>query len=105
MQMDAGLDTGDMLLVERLAIRPDDTTASLHDRLASLGGRLIVEALEIAACGGQAGLLNFALGAAATRLHVVWFIGGFMFNMLKTAVLMAAITALFMGIGLSLIHI
>lgn len=52
MQMDAGLDTGDMLLVERLAIRPDDTTASLHDRLASLGGRLIVEALEIAACGG-----------------------------------------------------
>jgi len=52
MQMDAGLDTGDMLLVERLAIRPDDTTASLHDRLALLGGRLIVEALEIAACGG-----------------------------------------------------
>lgn len=52
MQMDTGLDTGDMLLVERLAIRPDDTTASLHDRLAVLGGRLIVEALEIAACGG-----------------------------------------------------
>jgi methionyl-tRNA formyltransferase len=52
MQMDAGLDTGDMLLVERLPIRPDDTTASLHDRLAVLGGRLIVEALEIAACGG-----------------------------------------------------
>jgi methionyl-tRNA formyltransferase len=52
MQMDAGLDTGDMLLVEPLQIRPDDTTASLHDRLASLGGRLIVEALEAAACGG-----------------------------------------------------
>jgi len=52
MQMDAGLDTGDMLLVEKLPIRPDDTTASLHDRLAVLGGRLIVEALEIAACGG-----------------------------------------------------
>ncbi|HEY9063874.1 MAG TPA: methionyl-tRNA formyltransferase [Burkholderiaceae bacterium] len=52
MQMDAGLDTGDMLLVEPLAIRPDDTTATLHDRLAPLGGRLIVEALEIAACGG-----------------------------------------------------
>src|SRR5690606_6443472 len=32
MQMDAGLDTGDMLLVEPLAIGPDDTTASLHDR-------------------------------------------------------------------------
>lgn len=52
MQMDAGLDTGDMLLVERLAIRPTDTTATLHDRLAQLGGRLVVEALEIAACGG-----------------------------------------------------
>ncbi len=52
MQMDAGLDTGDMLLVERMAIRPDDTTGSLHDRLAALGGRLVVEALEIAACGG-----------------------------------------------------
>jgi methionyl-tRNA formyltransferase len=45
MQMDAGLDTGDMLLVERETIRPDDTTAGLHDRLAALGGRLIVAAL------------------------------------------------------------
>jgi methionyl-tRNA formyltransferase len=52
MQMDAGLDTGDMLLVEKLAILPGDTTASLHDRLAPLGGRLMVEALELAACGG-----------------------------------------------------
>ena len=52
MQMDEGLDTGDMLLVEKLAIGPDETTASLHDRLAALGGRLIVEALELAACGG-----------------------------------------------------
>jgi methionyl-tRNA formyltransferase len=52
MQMDAGLDTGDMLLVERIAIAPDDTTATLHDKLAALGGRLVVEALEIAACGG-----------------------------------------------------
>ena len=52
MQMDAGLDTGDMLLVERLPIAPDDTTGSLHDKLATLGGRLVVEALELAACGG-----------------------------------------------------
>jgi len=48
MQMDAGLDTGDMLLIGREAIRPDDTTAALHDRLAGLGGRLIVEALQAA---------------------------------------------------------
>ncbi len=52
MQMDAGLDTGDMLLLEKLAIAPDDTTGSLHDKLAVLGGRLVVEALEMAACGG-----------------------------------------------------
>jgi methionyl-tRNA formyltransferase len=52
MQMDAGLDTGDMLLTERLTIAADETTASLHDRLAGLGGRLVVEALELAACGG-----------------------------------------------------
>ncbi|ACM34825.1 methionyl-tRNA formyltransferase [[Acidovorax] ebreus] len=52
MQMDAGLDTGDMLLLEKTAISPADTTATLHDRLAQLGGRLIVEALEMAACGG-----------------------------------------------------
>jgi methionyl-tRNA formyltransferase len=45
MQMDAGLDTGDMLLVERIAIAADDTTPSLHDKLASLGGRCIVQAL------------------------------------------------------------
>lgn len=52
MQMDTGLDTGDMLLTERLPISASDTTATLHDRLATLGGRLIVEALELAACGG-----------------------------------------------------
>ena len=52
MQMDAGLDTGDMCVIEHLPIAADDTTASLHDKLAVLGGRLIVEALEMAACGG-----------------------------------------------------
>ena len=56
MQMDEGLDTGAMLLVERLPIRHAgpgaDTTATLHDRLAALGGRMVVEALELAACGG-----------------------------------------------------
>jgi len=46
MQMDAGLDTGDMLLSERVVIQSADTTAVLHDRLAALGGRLIVQALR-----------------------------------------------------------
>lgn len=44
MQMDAGLDTGDMLLREAVAIGSDNT-ARLHDRLAELGGRMIVQAL------------------------------------------------------------
>jgi len=45
MQMDAGLDTGDMLLEETLPILTQDTTASLHDKLASMGAALIVKAL------------------------------------------------------------
>ncbi|WP_295503866.1 methionyl-tRNA formyltransferase [Limnohabitans sp. Rim8] len=45
MQMDAGLDTGDMLLVLPCEITPADTTAALHDRLAALGGEAIVQAL------------------------------------------------------------
>ena len=52
MQMDAGLDTGDMLAVEALPIAPDDSTDTLHDKLAALGGRLMVEVLEMSACGG-----------------------------------------------------
>jgi methionyl-tRNA formyltransferase len=45
MQMDAGLDTGPMLLAEAIPIAPDDTAARLHDRLATLGARLVVDAL------------------------------------------------------------
>jgi methionyl-tRNA formyltransferase len=51
MQMDEGLDTGPMLLAERLPISPSDTGAMLHDRLAALGARLIVAALEQLAAG------------------------------------------------------
>jgi methionyl-tRNA formyltransferase len=47
MQMDAGLDTGDMLLVQSLAIAADDTTPSLHDKLATIGGRCIVQVLQL----------------------------------------------------------
>ena len=45
MQMEAGLDTGPVLLRGALPIAATDTTASLHDRLAELGARLCVEAL------------------------------------------------------------
>jgi methionyl-tRNA formyltransferase len=51
MQMDAGLDTGGMLLREAMDILPQDTTATLHDRLAVQGGRLIVQALNQLAAG------------------------------------------------------
>jgi methionyl-tRNA formyltransferase len=45
MQMDVGLDTGAMISEARTAISADDTTATLHDRLAQDGAELIVEAL------------------------------------------------------------
>ena len=51
MQMDAGLDTGDMLLIDRLPIAPDDTTALLHDKLAAMGGTMIIDALQLAVRG------------------------------------------------------
>ncbi|OYT92205.1 MAG: methionyl-tRNA formyltransferase [Burkholderiales bacterium PBB3] len=51
MQMDAGLDTGDMLLVHSVDIDPAATTASLHDQLADLGADLVVQALDYAAAG------------------------------------------------------
>jgi methionyl-tRNA formyltransferase len=46
MQMDEGLDTGAMLLSETAEIYADDTTGVLHDRLANMGGRLIVDAMR-----------------------------------------------------------
>jgi methionyl-tRNA formyltransferase len=45
MQMEAGLDTGPVLLREATPIGPEETTADLHDRLSAMGARLIVEAL------------------------------------------------------------
>jgi len=51
MQMDAGLDTGAMLSRACCPILPDDTSGSLHDRLAELGARTLVECLEPLAAG------------------------------------------------------
>ena len=45
MQMDVGLDTGDMLARQATPIAADDTTASLHDKVAELGASMIVQAL------------------------------------------------------------
>ncbi|MHA6265275.1 methionyl-tRNA formyltransferase [Aliiroseovarius sp. CAU 1755] len=46
MQMEAGLDTGPVLLREATPIGAEETTAQLHDRLSAMGARLIVQALD-----------------------------------------------------------
>ena len=46
MQMEAGLDTGPVLLREATGIAPDHTTGALHDRLSAMGALLVVEALR-----------------------------------------------------------
>ena len=51
MQMDEGLDTGPMLSVHALPIEPQDTAASLHDKLAVLGGQAIVQSMDALARG------------------------------------------------------
>lgn len=51
MRMDAGMDTGDILLTARTSIRPDDTAATLHDRLAGMGAELLVDTLDRLAAG------------------------------------------------------
>jgi methionyl-tRNA formyltransferase len=51
MQMDEGLDTGDMLLQRSLPIGPDDTSDALSPRLATLGGEALVEALALVQAG------------------------------------------------------
>ncbi|MGC1509390.1 methionyl-tRNA formyltransferase [Ketobacter sp. MCCC 1A13808] len=51
MQMDVGLDTGDMLLKVNTHIQPEDTGGSLHDRLAGLGAKALVHCLDLVATG------------------------------------------------------
>ena len=62
MQMEAGLDTGPVLLREAMAIGAEETTADLHDRLSAMGARLIVQALAIAAAARS--------GTKRTRRHL-----------------------------------
>ena len=51
MQMDAGLDTGDMLMKCETTILPDETAGELHDRLSAMGAELIVRTLDALAKG------------------------------------------------------
>lgn len=69
MQMDAGLDTGDMLLVRDTPITATTTSGELHDRLATLGGKAIVEALDALADTGLTAIPQPAEGITyATKL-------------------------------------
>jgi methionyl-tRNA formyltransferase len=69
MRMDTGLDTGDILLQRVTPIAPEDTSASLHDRLARIGGAALCEALPLLE-GGQ--LVPVAQdGARATLAPVI----------------------------------
>lgn len=51
MQMDAGIDTGDMLYKKSIAIEAEDTFETLHDKLMVLGGEAITEALPLLEAG------------------------------------------------------
>jgi methionyl-tRNA formyltransferase len=64
MQMDEGLDTGPMLLRQAMEIGPRETGQSLHDRLAALGARLIIEALDGLAGGSLHAIPQPAEGAS-----------------------------------------
>lgn len=78
MQMDAGLDTGDMLLKLTTPIRDTDTGGSLHDRLADLGGQAILTALDELAKGNlKAEAQDNSLASYAHKLskdegHLNW---------------------------------
>ena len=63
MQMDEGLDTGPMLAKERIAIEAADTATSLHDKLAELGGRMIVATLRDLTQGALAPVPQLEEGA------------------------------------------
>ncbi len=67
MQMDAGLDTGPVCLAERATIGADETAGSLHDRLAVLGGNLIVRAIGALERGGLSCTAQDEAGASYAR--------------------------------------
>jgi methionyl-tRNA formyltransferase len=78
MQMDAGLDTGPVLLREPIPILDEDTAGSLHDRLAELGGKLVVQALDALEAGRlkpvpqDSELATYAPKLEARELRVDW---------------------------------
>jgi methionyl-tRNA formyltransferase len=78
MQMDAGLDTGAMLLRRALPIGAQDTSQTLHDKLAVLGGACILEALEklpkneLTALPQTDALATYAAKITKEEAHIDW---------------------------------
>jgi methionyl-tRNA formyltransferase len=74
MQMDEGLDTGPILLQEAIAITPDDTAGSLHDKLAALGARLLLRALDAPATpvAQDANAATYAARIARSEADIEW---------------------------------
>lgn len=78
MQMDAGLDTGDMLCKESIAIDPQDTSQTVHDKLAELGARSIVSSLvllnegKLAAETQDVSLANYAEKLHKSEANIDW---------------------------------
>ena len=69
MYMAEGMDTGDMILKGSLPIEPDDTYGKLHDKLAPLGGQLLLEALEQIEAGTAQRVPQNE--AEATHVHMI----------------------------------
>jgi len=76
MQMEAGLDTGPVLLCETVAIGAEETSAELHDRLSALGARLIVAALarleELAAVPQPVEGVSYAAKIDKAEARIDW---------------------------------
>ncbi len=78
MQMDEGLDTGAMLLKKSCPITAQDTTQTLHDKLAQLGAIAIVEALNLLQQGVLAGVaqdttqVSYAAKLSKAEAHLDW---------------------------------
>ena len=78
MQMDAGLDTGPVMLQKKLAIAPEDDVAMLHEKLAELGAAAIIEALVELQAGRARALAQAAVGITYARkidkkeIHLDW---------------------------------
>ncbi len=77
MLMDAGMDTGEIVFQERVAILPDETYGELHDRLAALGAEMLGRALDVAAEGplphrAQGGVASVTAPIRKEDLAIEW---------------------------------